>query len=98
MPTSRSSDRGLAYASPARLDRAHGIVVVLGLGLVLALLASPIAAAMAFLITYQEYQHHGFERRDLLRRSLRAAGVTFAFFALGALVVAWLLVRMLASG
>lgn len=52
---------------------------------------------MAFLIAYQEYQHHGFERA-LLRHCLRAATVTVAFFAVGSLVVAWLLGRMLGMG
>ncbi|HZQ98021.1 MAG TPA: hypothetical protein VFC93_04300 [Chloroflexota bacterium] len=71
---------------------------MLSLALVLALLSAPIAAAMAYVITYEEYQHHGFDRPRLTRYCLRVAGVTFAFFAVGSFVVAWLLGRMLGAG
>jgi hypothetical protein len=68
------------------------------LGLFLAVLAAPIAAAMAFLITYGEYQHHGFDRARLIGHCLRVAAVAFAVFAALSLVVAWLLARMLSAG
>jgi len=77
--------------------RARGTAAVLGLGLVLGLLAAPTAAAMAFLITYEEYRQHGFGRRELLRHCLRVAVVAFAF-AVGSVVVAWLLARLLGAG
>lgn len=53
--------------------------------LLMGLIFSPIAAAMAFLITYEEYRHHGFGPGELRRRSLQAAGVTLLFFLLVAL-------------
>ncbi|HEV8634437.1 MAG TPA: hypothetical protein VG370_09410 [Chloroflexota bacterium] len=70
---------------------------MLGLGLILCLVAAPIAAAMAFLITYEEYQRHGFGRGELLRHCFRVVGVTFAFFALGSFALSWLLARMLGA-
>lgn len=39
----------------------------------LGLLFSPLAGAMAFLITYAEYSRHGLEQRRLLTMSLEAA-------------------------
>lgn len=68
---------------------------MLGLGLVLAAMAAPIAGAMAYVITYEEYQHHGFDRGRLIRYCLRVAAVTFAFFAALSMIVAWLLAQML---
>lgn len=44
-----------------------------GLGLV--------AAVMAYLITYNEYQHH-FTGRRVFRESLKSAIITFCFFLL----------------
>ena len=52
---------------------------------------SPLAAAMAFLITYEEYSHHGLSRAQLIRQSLGAAAVTLAFFLLVIAAVGWLL-------
>ncbi len=49
---------------------------------VIAAIFSPLAAVMAFLITYEEYSHHHLDRRELLRRSLGAAVVTLVFFLL----------------
>jgi len=48
------------------------VFVLLGLAF------SPIAGAMAFLITYEEYSHHQFARRRLLAMSLEAAAVAMA--------------------
>ena len=42
---------------------------------------APIAATMAFAVTYEEWSHHGVQRRELLMRSLQMALVTLAFFA-----------------
>ncbi len=44
----------------------------------LGLFFSPFAGAMAFLITYEEYSHHQFERRRLIAMSLEAAVVSMA--------------------
>lgn len=48
--------------------------------LVLALIFSPIAAAMAFLNTYQEYRRHFPERRKALKVATETAIVTFVLF------------------
>lgn len=48
--------------------------------LVIGLVFSPIAAAMAFLITYEEWSHHGLSRGELLKRSGQMAGVALLFF------------------
>jgi len=58
---------------------------------------SPLAAVVAFLITYEEYSHHGFDRRELVRHSLMVAAVTFAAFML-LLVVVGLLLNQPAAG
>ena len=49
-----------------------------------------LAAAMAFLNTYEEFSHHGLSRRDLLRRSLGTAAMTLVFFLAAAMLVGWL--------
>jgi hypothetical protein len=49
---------------------------------VIGFIFSPIAGAMAFLITYQEYSHHHLSQGALLRRSFEAAIVAAGFFAL----------------
>jgi len=41
---------------------------------------SVIAGIMAFVITFNEYSHHFSEKRDVVKQSLEAAGVTFLFF------------------
>jgi hypothetical protein len=48
--------------------------------ILMALLFSPLAGAMAFGITYVEYAKHFVDRREALRRAWRAALVAFAFF------------------
>lgn len=45
----------------------------LGLFLAIGLIFGPLAGLAAFLITYEEYSHHGFERGRLIRESLGAA-------------------------
>ena len=42
----------------------------------------PIAAAMAYLITYEEYRRHFPDRRRAVREGLVAAGFTLAVFVL----------------
>jgi hypothetical protein len=52
------------------------IIVVVGLP------CSAIAGLMAYVITFNEYSHHFAEKRDAVKQSLEAAGVTFLFFLL----------------
>ena len=48
---------------------------------------SPLAAIMAFLITYEEYKRHYPEKRKVLKKSLEMAFFTLIFFlALGVLL------------
>lgn len=49
----------------------------LGLFLVIGLVFGVLAGLMAFLITYEEYSHHQFDQRRLVRVSLEAAGFAF---------------------
>ncbi len=58
--------------------------------LLLGLVFSPFAGAMAFLITYDEYSRHQFERRRLVAMSLEAAAVTVVVI-LALMIVAALL-------
>lgn len=51
------------------------------------LLFAPIAGAMAFVITYEEYRHHHRDRRAAIVQSVEMALVTTVFFVLLALVV-----------
>ncbi|MBI4492836.1 MAG: hypothetical protein HY690_08605 [Chloroflexi bacterium] len=57
------------------------------LSLVIGLAFSPIAAAMAFLITYEEWSHHQLPRAEVLKRSCQMAGVTLLFFLLVSLAI-----------
>jgi hypothetical protein len=41
---------------------------------------SPLAATMAFLITYEEYAHHYLDKRDTCKTALKAGGFTLVFF------------------
>ncbi len=59
--------------------------------ILIGLVFCPIAGAMAYLITYEEYQHHGFGRRQLIARSLQAAVVAALFFALAGVALGALL-------
>jgi acyl-CoA reductase-like NAD-dependent aldehyde dehydrogenase len=45
------------------------------------LLFTPLAAGMAFLITYAEYTHHYPDKRRVVRLAAEAAVATFVFFA-----------------
>jgi ABC-type enterochelin transport system permease subunit len=60
-------------------------------GLVIGLIFSPIAAVMAFLITYQEFQHHYPDRARALRHAAHVALITLAAF-LGLSLIAGILV------
>ena len=61
------------------------ISIVIGLG------CGIIASLMAFVITWNEYQRHQFERKHLLRISLQAAGTTFVVFLFSAILIGYLL-------
>ena len=51
------------------------------------LIFGSIAAAMAFLITYEEYSHHYGSRAEVCKQALQMAGATLAFFLLLSLAV-----------
>jgi len=46
----------------------------------IAAILSPLAAASAFLITYEEYRHHYPDKQSVLRAALRAAVFTLLVF------------------
>ncbi|HXQ45833.1 MAG TPA: hypothetical protein VN806_04405 [Caulobacteraceae bacterium] len=46
-----------------------------------------LAGVIAFVITYEEYQHHGLGRRRTFKESLGTGAAAFAFFFLAALVI-----------
>ena len=50
-----------------------------------------LAAACAFLISYDEYRRHFPDRTKPLRMALQMAVVTFVFFLLASLMLPWLL-------
>ena len=53
----------------------------------IAVILSLLAAAAAFVITYEEYVHHYPDKRKVLKTALEAAGFTLVFFlALGLLL------------
>jgi hypothetical protein len=53
----------------------------------IAVILSLLGAAMAFLITYEEYAHHYPNKREVLKKALEAAVFTLVFFlALGLLL------------
>lgn len=57
------------------------------LTLAIGLVFAPIAAAMAFVITYEEWSHHQLPRTEVLKRSGEMAGATLLFFLLVCLVI-----------
>ena len=54
----------------------------------------PLAAAMAFVITYEEWSHHGLPRPELIKRSLQMAIVTLGFFVVLSVAVGVLMGTM----
>ena len=52
------------------------------IALMIGIIFSPLAALMAFLITYSEYSKHYVEKRTPMLMSLRSALFTFVFFML----------------
>ena len=63
----------------------------LNLFMAFGLVFGSLAAMMAFLITHEEYSRHHFPRRQLLKASLEAAGVSFMAIFLLAVVIGYLL-------
>jgi hypothetical protein len=64
------------------------------LALVLGLIFSPLAGLMAFVITYEEYQHHYPDRRRVMRASAEAGVTTFVVFLLLSLIVGMLVAKV----
>ena len=56
----------------------------------IALLFSPLAGALAFVITYMEYAKHFVDRKRVLRRAFMAALVAFLFFLIVPPLLIWL--------
>jgi len=61
--------------------------VIISMAAIFGLLAS----VMAYLITYNEYERHGFPKDRLLKESLRAAFVAFVFLFGLALIAGYLI-------
>jgi len=59
--------------------------------LIIGLTFSPIAAIMAFLIAYNEYQHHYSTKIKPRKMALEVAIVTFVFFLVLSIIIGWLL-------
>jgi len=57
------------------------------ISLTIGLIFSPIAAFMAFLITYGEYSRHYTDKKQPLRFGIEAALLTFIIFALISLAI-----------
>jgi len=57
----------------------------------IALIFSPLASAMAYLITYGEYLHHYPDKKRPVKLAIEAALVTFVFFIVLSFVIGFLL-------
>ncbi|OGD15483.1 MAG: hypothetical protein A2W20_06575 [Candidatus Aminicenantes bacterium RBG_16_66_30] len=60
------------------------------LPILLALIFSPLAAAVAFVITYAEYAKHLVDRKKILKKALGMALMAFAFFMTVPPLLIWL--------
>jgi hypothetical protein len=58
---------------------------------ILWIIFSPIAALMAFLITYEEYSHHYPDRGPAIREALRMSIVTLLVFLVLGIAVSFIL-------
>jgi hypothetical protein len=65
------------------------------ISLVLGAIWSPLAAAAAFLITYEEYRRHYPDRGPALRHAAETALMTFGVFLVLSLVAGWILGLMM---
>jgi hypothetical protein len=63
----------------------------------IALILSPIASAIAFIITYSEYLHHYPDKKKPVKLATEAALVTFTFFVVLSFVIGFLLENMVGS-
>ena len=61
------------------------------LAFVIALVFSPFAAAIAFVITYSEYAKHFVDKKKALKKALGMALVAFIFFLIVPPLVIWIL-------
>lgn len=66
-----------------------------GASILIGLVFGSLAGAIAFVITYSEYEKHKLGRARVLMESFLSAGVAFAFFFAMAVVAGALLARML---
>jgi len=57
----------------------------------IAAILSPLAAVMAFLITYEEYAHHYHNKPDVFKAAIKTACFTFLFFLVLGLTLAIIL-------
>jgi len=57
------------------------------ISILIGLIFSPIAAAMAFLITYEEYSHHYTDKKKSLKVGFEAAIFTLIIFGILSLLV-----------
>ena len=80
---------GRVRCFPREADEGASMQVALIIGFLL----SPLAAIMAFVITYEEYRRHFPERRRVIRAALETAVVTLVFFLLLSLGSSFLLGR-----
>jgi len=64
---------------------------LLKLAFVIALVFSPFAAAIAFVITYSEYAKHFVDKKKALKKALGMALVAFIFFLIVPPLVIWIL-------
>ena len=71
---------------------------MLSLFLIIGAIFGPIAGAMAYLTTYEEYSHHHLARRDLIGRSLTTGLVTLVFFLVLFTLVGYVLDRLSQAG
>jgi len=55
--------------------------------ILIGLMLSPIAAAMAFLITYEEYSHHYTDKKKSLRVAFETAIFTLIIFGILSLLI-----------
>ena len=63
----------------------------------IALIFSPLASAMAFIITYGEYLHHYPDKKKPMKLAIEAALVTFIFFITLSFIVGYILENMVGS-
>ena len=70
-------------------------MVVNQIALLIGIIFAPLAAAMAFIITYGEYQHHYPDKTMPRKLAIEAAVGTFVFFMIISVVIWWFLGEML---